>query len=76
MFIKAVARLRTQRKGVAAEGGRGETPSGHTENIRMTVAFVRSAILDRTHSGPAVNRRTDRTPEKNRKLDFKQTHNK
>lgn len=32
-------------KGDAAEDGRGATPSGHAENIRMTVAYMRRAIL-------------------------------
>ena len=38
---KAVAGL----KGAAAEGGGGETPSGQTDNIRLTVANAERYVL-------------------------------
>lgn len=43
---KAFAQPLSQRERDAAEDERGGISSGHAENIRMTVAAMRSAIRD------------------------------
>ncbi len=72
MFIKVSAKPGTQMKGTAAEDRRGENLSGHADNIRMTVAFVRSAILIVLITARPESEKTERVPEKVGKQIYKQ----